>query len=92
VAGKKKYLLKLYVSGDLPNSAKAIKDLSRILGDDFKHMLELEVIDIQKDPKLAREHRVLATPTLSRIFPEPAMRIIGDFSDRNQLLSRLGLL
>lgn len=37
----------------------------------------IEVIDIMKKPDLAEKHKVLATPTLSRMTPSPEKRIIG---------------
>jgi len=87
-----KYILKLYVAGKSANSIKAIENLNKIFSGDFADMFDLEIIDIAENPALAREEGILATPTLARISPEPAMRIIGDFRDRVELLSRLGLL
>lgn len=42
---------------------------------------DIEVIDILRQPEKAEEHRVLATPTISRITPAPERRIIGRISD-----------
>lgn len=38
---------------------------------------QIEVIDILKKPALAERHKVLATPTISRMAPAPEKRIIG---------------
>ena len=37
----------------------------------------IEVIDILREPARAEEHRVLATPTISRVSPGPERRTIG---------------
>jgi circadian clock protein KaiB len=47
------------------------------------------VIDVIKQPQLAEDDKILATPTLIKILPPPVARIIGDLSDREKVL--LGL-
>jgi circadian clock protein KaiB len=44
------------------------------------------VIDLLKNPKLARDHQVLAVPTLVRQLPDPARKIIGDLSNVERVL------
>ena len=41
---------------------------------------DITVIDLAKHPKLAEQNRILATPTISRINPEPEKRIIGNLT------------
>jgi circadian clock protein KaiB len=50
------------------------------------------VIDVLKNPQLAEEDKILATPTLAKILPPPVRRIIGDLSDRERVLIGLDLL
>jgi hypothetical protein len=45
-----------------------------------------------KNPQLAEEDKILATPTLAKILPPPVRRIIGDLSDRERVLIGLDLL
>ena len=45
-----------------------------------------------KNPQLAEEDKILATPTLAKILPPPVRRIIGDLSDRDRVLIGLDLL
>ena len=47
---------------------------------------------VLKNPQLAEEDKILATPTLSKILPPPVRRIIGDLSDRERVLIGLDLL
>lgn len=44
-----------------------------------------------KQPKLAEEDKILATPTLIKISPPPVARIIGDFSVKEKVLLGLDL-
>ena len=51
----------------------------------------LEVIDVINNPELAEKAKILATPTLVKVAPEPVRKIIGDLSDKEMVLSALGL-
>ena len=84
-----KYVLKLYVTGMTPRSQTALKNLKKILNEDYKGVYSLKVIDVVKQPRLAEDDKILATPTLIKILPPPVARIIGDLSDREKIL--LGL-
>ena len=89
---KKTYVLKLYVAGNTPNSVRALKTLKNILEEEFKGVYALKVIDVLKNPQLAEEDKILATPTLAKILPPPVRKIIGDLSDREKVLIGLDLL
>ena len=91
-APKKTYVLKLYVAGNTPNSIRALRTLRNILEQEFKGVYALKVIDVLKNPQLAEEEKILATPTLSKILPPPVRKIIGDLSDREKVLIGLDLL
>jgi circadian clock protein KaiB len=49
----------------------------------------VEVIDLKKNPKLAREHSIVAIPTLVRELPVPLRKLIGDLSDTHKVLVNL---
>jgi len=91
-SSRKTYVLKLYVAGNTPNSARAIKMLKDILEKEFNGVYALKVIDVLKNPQLAEEDKISATPTLARILPPPLRKIIGDLSDREKVLIGLDLL
>jgi circadian clock protein KaiB len=91
-APAKTYVLKLYVAGNTPNSVRALRTLRNILEQEFKGVYALKVIDVLKNPQLAEEDKILATPTLSKILPPPVRKIIGDLSDREKVLIGLDLL
>ena len=87
----RKFVLKLYITGQTPNSIRAIENLKEILKKDLKGKYELKIIDVQKNPQLAEDEKILATPTLSRVLPLPIRRIIGDLSQKDKVLLGLDL-
>jgi len=89
---KKTYVLKLYVAGNTVNSVRALKMLNDILEQEFQGVYALKVIDVLKNPQLAEEDKILATPTLAKILPPPVRKIIGDLSNREKVLIGLDLL
>ena len=86
-----KYVLKLYVTGETAHSRTVIKNLNDILEREPKDLYTLDVIDVLENPQVAEEDKILATPTLIKISPEPARRIIGDLSDKEKVLLGLDL-
>ena len=86
-----KYVLKLYVTGQTFNSARALEALEHLLSEELKGLYELKVIDVMKNPQLAEEDKILATPALVRVLPQPVRKIIGDLSDTEKVLLGLDL-
>ena len=86
-----KCVLKLYVTGHTANSQKAIENLKTTLKQDLNGFYTLKVIDVLKHPKLAEEDKILATPTLVKVLPPPARKIIGDLSDKEKVLLGIDL-
>ena len=85
------YLLKLYITGQTNRSKRAIANLHQICEQTLQGQYRIVIIDIQEQPQLAEDERILATPTLIKELPEPIRRIIGDLSDTEQVLFGLDL-
>ena len=83
--------LRLFIAGDSPKSRTALSNLRRLCEIHLGNGYEIEVIDLAKDPKLARDHQIVAIPTLVRQVPEPMKRVIGDLSDSDKALLLLEL-
>ncbi|MDH4128405.1 MAG: circadian clock KaiB family protein [Spirochaetota bacterium] len=75
------YYFKLYVAGISGKNGLAIKNLKILEKNLINDKLELDIIDILKQPNLAIQNNILATPTLVKTSPAPALRIRGDLSD-----------
>ncbi len=86
-----KYILKLYITGQTPRSTQAVANLQRICTEWLGEACEITVIDVLEYPELAEQDKILATPTLIKISPPPARRVIGDLSDMEKVMWGLGL-
>ncbi len=87
----KKYLLKLYVTGNTPRAKQAIAKVRQICDGEFCDQYELKIIDVLRQPHLAQDEKILATPTLIKEKPHSARRIIGDLADKEKVLLGLDL-
>jgi circadian clock protein KaiB len=82
--------LRLYVAGNAPNSLRAISNARAICEEHFAAGHELEVVDLLEHPGRALADGIIVTPTLLKLSPLPAQRLIGNLSDTNQVLLSLG--
>lgn len=78
--------LRLYVAGQTPKSMTALANLKKMCEEHLAGRYKIEVIDLVKNPQLARSDQILAIPTLVRRLPEPMRKIIGDLSNEERVL------
>ena len=81
----------LYVAGDTARSDSAISNLKQICNSYLGNVYAIKVIDLVKDPELARQHQILAVPTVIRTYPLPERRAIGDLSRTELVVAFLEL-
>ena len=55
-----------------------MKNLRKICEEYLKGEHRIEIIDLVKNPSLARDHQIIALPTLVRKLPVPIRKIIGN--------------
>jgi circadian clock protein KaiB len=89
--GHDKYKLRLFITGTTTRSVLAISNLKKICEEYLEGQYELEVIDLYKNPLLAKEEQIIAAPTLIKKLPLPFRRIIGDMSNEEKVLAGLDL-
>jgi len=87
-----RYVLRLYVTGMTPRSARAVKNLQAICDEYLHGRYDLEIIDIYQQPVLLKGEQIIAAPTLVKKLPLPMRRIIGDMSNRERVLLGLDLV
>ncbi len=87
----KAWQLRLYVAGQTPRAMTALENLKRLCEEHLAGRYKIEVIDLIKNPQLARGDQILAIPTLVRKLPTPMKKIIGDLSDKERVLVGLDL-
>ncbi len=90
-ATRRRYVLRLYVTGSTSRSVRALENVRRICDEHLAGNYQLEVIDIYKDLALARGDQIIAAPTLIKRLPAPLRRLIGDMSNEQKVLMGLDL-
>lgn len=86
-----RYDLCLYIAGHTPRSATAIANVRRLCDQHLGSRYSLEVIDVSQQPIVATQAQIIAVPTLLKRSPKPVRRIIGDLTNRAQLIRTLDL-
>ncbi len=89
---KDRYLLRLYVTGTTPKSARAIQNIRAVCDQQLHGRYDLEVIDIYQHPEQAKPDQIVAAPTLVKSLPLPVRKLIGDLSDKERVLAGLDVL
>jgi circadian clock protein KaiB len=84
------YELRLYVVGNNRKSQLAFENLREICCKYLAGKCHIEVIDLTKNPGLARADQIVAIPALMR-KNFPGRRIIGDLSNQERVLEFLDL-
>lgn len=85
-SGEEFWDLRLYVAGQTPKSMTALANLKKMCEEHLAGRYKIEVIDLVKNPQMARSDQILAIPTLVRRLPEPMRKIIGDLSNEERVL------
>jgi circadian clock protein KaiB len=89
--GKEIWILKLYVAGQTPKSIAAFANLNKICDEHLAGKYRIEVVDLLKNPKLAKGDQIVAIPTLVRQLPAPVKKIIGDLANTERVLVGLNI-
>lgn len=77
---------RLYVAGQLPNSQRALANLTEFCRQHLAGRHRIEVVDVFEDPDRALADNVLLTPALVIGAPLSPRTIVGDLSDAAILL------
>jgi circadian clock protein KaiB len=91
IAPEELWDLRLYVAGQTPKSLAAFANLKRICEDHLAGKYKIEIIDLMKNPQLARGDQILAMPTLVRKLPPPIKKLIGDLSNTERVIVGLDI-
>lgn len=83
--------MRLYIANNAPNSLRAIANLEAICKEHLTDNFKLEIIDVLEYPLRALADGILVTPSLAKVSPSPAAKVIGNLSDKNSVLHALGI-
>jgi len=87
----KLWQLRLYVMDQTSKSVTAFANLKQMCECHLKGRYRITVIDLLKQPQLAKGDQILAIPTVVRKLPKPVRTIIGTLSDTERVLVGLDL-
>ncbi len=85
------WTLRLYVAGQTPKSIAAFANLKKICEEHLAGKYSIEIIDLLKNPTLAKGDQILAVPTLVRRLPPPVKKLIGDLANTERVLIGLDI-
>ena len=85
------WILRLYIAGQSARSAAALRNLEALCEEHLAGRYRIEVVDLLRHPQLARGDQIIAVPTLVRHLPPPMKKIIGDLSNKENVLVGLDL-
>ena len=81
----------LYIANSAPNSRRAIENLAAICKEHLEDNFKLEIVDVLEYPLRALDDGILVTPSLTKLSPLPAAKIVGNLSDKSSVLHALGI-
>jgi circadian clock protein KaiB len=84
-------VMRLYIANNAPNSIRAVANLAAICKEHLKDKFKLEIIDVLEYPLRALADGILVTPSLAKLAPSPAAKIVGNLSDKSSVLHALGI-
>ena len=84
-------VLRLYIANNAPNSRRAVANLATICKEHLEDNFKLEIVDVLETPLRALADGILVTPSLTKVSPSPAAKIIGNLSDKGSVLRALGI-
>jgi circadian clock protein KaiB len=84
-------VMRLYLATNAPNSVRAVANLAAICKEYLKDNFKLEIIDVLEFPLRALADGILVTPSLAKLSPLPAAKIVGNLSDKSSVLHALGI-
>jgi circadian clock protein KaiB len=85
------FKFRLYIAGDTQYSFAAIANLTAFCRKHLADRHEIEIIDVVREPLRALADGILMTPTLIKVAPLPARKIVGTLTESQPLLRAFGL-
>jgi circadian clock protein KaiB len=79
------------VAGQTPKSIAAFANLKKICDEHLAGKYRIEIVDLLKNPTLAKGEQIFAIPTLVRQLPPPVKKLIGDLANTQRVLVGLNI-
>jgi circadian clock protein KaiB len=85
------FKFRLYVAAGTLNSTQATANLNALCRAYLAGRHVIEVVDVFREPQRALAEGIRMTPTLLKLAPPPAKRIVGSLSQTQRVLETLEL-
>ena len=85
------FIAKLYIVSPSREAVTMSNLLRRAMAKRFDGDFQFQVISVLENPSEAEADRVMATPTVIRLAPDPKIRILGRLGDIDRILAKLGI-
>jgi circadian clock protein KaiB len=85
------YEFTLFISQRQRGGMCAVESVEQVCERHIKNDYKLKIVDIEDEPDEAERNYVLATPTLIVEWPLPKRRVIGCFTDLEELARVMGV-
>ena len=89
--GPLRWSLTLYVSGASPRSTAALETVRRICDEELADRVDLQIVDLAREPARVLDDQILAVPTLVKHEPPPLRRLVGNLADADRVRAGLDL-
>jgi circadian clock protein KaiB len=86
-----RFKFSVYIARPTDESDAALDRLRKICDEAIPRNYDIKVIDLSKNPELARDHDIVATPAVFRTLPAPVRRSIGNLTNKDKALLGLDL-
>ncbi|KTD46270.1 circadian clock KaiB family protein [Legionella quateirensis] len=88
---KKEWQFILYIAGETPHCMLTLANLKNFCNLYLPEQYKIDVIDLRLCPERAQSEEIIAIPTIIKLQPDPKRYIIGDFSNHELMLMKLGI-
>ncbi len=83
------FKFKVYYMGNKVAIEDEVEEFKNKFKEKFDEFPEVELISISKNTESAESNNILVTPTILRISPEPKMKIVGDFPQKEETWNKI---
>ena len=91
MSSKAPFRFRLFVAGNSLNSSQAVANLRALCLARLPERHAIDIVDVFAEPQRALAEGVFVTPTLLKLGPSPARRIVGNLAQTALVLTALGL-
>ncbi len=85
------YVFELYIVEEETRHQEIRDSVRELFDQHLKNQYQLRVVNVARHPEKANRADVLATPTLIKLHPQPAQRVVGDLIVGDCLLEEFGI-